>query len=172
MIYYQQISLKILDFWVHMPLPMGVSVWVGGCLCLSVYMCVVMGLSLSLCVYVCGVGLSLCVYVCVGLSLCVYMWGGCPFLCVCVWGGVLSLSIYIYMDVAIWCMNIWLCIFVLRDHMRSVILCFLSLRQDLSLKMAARQAPQQASNPPVSTSYSSWIVGKGAAMMQHVHGHA
>lgn len=56
--------------------------------------------------------------------------------------------------------------------MRSVILCFLSLRQYLSLKIAARQAAQQASNPPVSTSYSSWIVGKGAAMMQHVHSRA
>ena len=76
------------------------------------------------------------------------------------------------MDVGIWCMNILLCIFVLRDHMRSVILCFLSLRQDLSLKMASIQAAQQASNPPVSTSYSSWIVGKGAAMMQHVQGRA
>lgn len=56
--------------------------------------------------------------------------------------------------------------------MRSVILCFLSLRQDFLLKMAARQAAQKASNPPVSTSYSSWIVGKGTTVMQHVHSRA
>jgi hypothetical protein len=53
----------------------------------------------------------------------------------------------------IWWINIWICIFGLREQMKTIILCIVSLTQGHSLN-TTRLAGKQTSNSPVSISES------------------